>query len=414
MNENAFFVKKKENIDHRKIGKKLKLFLFSDKVGVGLPLWLPKGTILKNALKNFLIDIQKKNGYQMVMTPHIGNKELYIQSGHWDQYGQDSFRPIQTPNKNEEFLLKPMNCPHHCEIFRSQSWSYRDLPQRFAEFGTVYRYEQSGEIHGLTRVRSFTQDDAHIFCTNQQLLEEVQKVIKLVIYVFKCLGFLEYKVRISLRDPKKNKCYIGSKENWKKAEGILLNSVEKSKINATVNYGEASFYGPKIDFMIKDSLGRNWQLGTIQIDYNMPERFNLFYKGKDNNKYHPVMIHRAPFGSLERIIGIIIEHTSGNFPLWMAPIQAILLPIGDKYISYAEKILTLMLNHDIRAVIDKRNEKINKKIRDSEENKIPYMFILGKKEKEKEMISLRSHGVGNMGMFSIYHGIKNILNNIKF
>ncbi|ACY40468.1 threonine--tRNA ligase [Blattabacterium sp. (Blattella germanica) str. Bge] len=397
-------------IDHRKIGKKLKFFIFSDKVGSGLPLWLPRGTILRNNLEEFLTDIQKKSGYEMVVTPHIGHKKLYIQSGHWRKYGKDNFKPIQTPREEEEFLLKPMNCPHHCEVYRSQEWSYRDLPKRFAEFGTVYRYEQSGELHGLTRVRSFTQDDAHIFCTYDQVLEEFKKVINLVFYVFRCLGFSEYTVRISLRDTSKIDNYIGSEKNWEKAEKAILNAVKEEKIKASINYGEAAFYGPKLDFLIKDSLGRSWQLGTIQVDYNLPERFDLYYKGKNNEKCRPVMIHRAPFGSLERMIAIVIEHTKGNLPLWLAPNQGVILPISDKYIVYAKKILNLMLNYNIRVFVDSRNEKINKKIRDSEEKKIPYMIILGEKEEKNEMISLRRHGLGHIGTFSISKGIETIFN----
>ncbi|WP_185862843.1 threonine--tRNA ligase [Blattabacterium cuenoti] len=393
------------DLDHRKIGKKLKFFVFSDRVGTGLPLWLPRGTIFRRNLEEFLTDIQKKSGYEMIMTPHIGHKKLYVRSGHWDKYGKDSFKPIKTPHSEEEFLLKPMNCPHHCEVYRSQEWSYRDLPKRFAEFGTVYRYEQSGELHGLTRVRCFTQDDAHIFCTYDQLLEEFKKVINLVFYVFRRLGFLEYTIRVSLRDPKKIHNYIGSDKNWEMAENAILQAVKDKKIDASVHYGEAAFYGPKLDFLIRDSLGRNWQLGTIQVDYNLPERFDLYYKGKNNERHRPVMIHRAPLGSLERLIAILIEHTKGNLPLWLVPNQAVILPISDKYIIYAKKILNLMLNHNIRVFIDDRNEKIDKRIRDSEENKIPYMIILGEKEEKNKMISLRRHGLGHIGIFTIYNGI---------
>ncbi|WP_185870653.1 threonine--tRNA ligase [Blattabacterium cuenoti] len=399
-------------VDHRKIGKKLKFFIFSDRVGRGLPLWLPRGTIFRKNLEEFLTNIQKKSGYEMIITPHIGHKKLYVISGHWNKYGEDSFQPIQTPSKKEEFLLKPMNCPHHCEIYSSQEWSYRDLPKRFAEFGTVYRYEQTGELQGLTRVRCFTQDDAHIFCTYDQLLEEFKQVINLVFYVFRRLGFLEYTVRVSLRDPKKT--YLGSEKNWDKAEKIILRIVQEEKIQASINYGEAAFYGPKLDFLIKDSLGRNWQLGTIQIDFNLPERFNLSYKGKNNEKHRPVMIHRAPFGSLERLIAILIEHTKGNLPLWLAPNQVVILPISDKYIVYAKKILNLMINNDIRVFIDSRNEKINKKIRDSEDHKIPYMVILGEKEEKNEMISLRRHGLGHMGLFTIPNGIETIFKEKEF
>ncbi|WP_185878593.1 threonine--tRNA ligase [Blattabacterium cuenoti] len=393
------------DLDHRKIGKKLKFFIFSDRVGTGLPLWLPRGTIFRKNLEEFLTDIQKKSGYEMIMTPHIGHKKLYVRSGHWDKYGKDSFKPIQTPNSEEEFLLKPMNCPHHCEVYRSQEWSYRDLPKRFAEFGTVYRYEQSGELHGLTRVRCFTQDDAHIFCTDDQLLEEFKKVINLVFYVFRRLGFLEYTIRVSLRDPKKIHNYIGSDKNWEMAENAIIQAVKEEKLDASLHYGEAAFYGPKLDFLIKDSLKRNWQLGTIQVDYNLPERFDLYYKGKNNERHRPVMIHRAPLGSLERLIAILIEHTKGNLPLWLVPNQAVILPISDKYIIYAKKILNLMLNHNIRVFLDERNEKIDKKIRDSEENKIPYMIILGEKEEKNKMISLRRHGLGHIGIYSISNGI---------
>ncbi|WP_185852922.1 threonine--tRNA ligase [Blattabacterium cuenoti] len=393
------------NLDHRKIGKKLKFFIFSDRVGTGLPLWLPRGTIFRRNLEEFLTDIQKKSGYEMIMTPHIGHKKLYVRSGHWEKYGKDSFKPIKTPHSEEEFLLKPMNCPHHCEVYRSQEWSYRDLPKRFAEFGTVYRYEQSGELHGLTRVRCFTQDDAHIFCTYDQLLEEFKKVINLVFYVFRRLGFLEYTIRVSLRDPKKIHNYIGSDKNWEMSENAIIQAVKEENLDATLHYGEAAFYGPKLDFLIKDSLERNWQLGTIQVDYNLPERFDLYYKGKNNERHRPVMIHRAPLGSLERLIAILIEHTKGNLPLWLVPNQAVILPISDKYIIYAKKILNLMLNHNIRVFIDERNEKIDKKIRDSEENKIPYMIILGEKEEKNKMISLRRHGLGHIGIFTISNGI---------
>ncbi len=398
-------LKKNYSSDHRKIGKKLKFFTFSDRVGMGLPLWLPRGTILRKNLEDFLTKIQKESGYEMIITPHIGHKKLYVTSGHWDKYGKDSFKPIQTPRKEEEFLLKPMNCPHHCEVYRSQEWSYRDLPKRFAEFGTVYRYEKSGEIHGLTRVRSFTQDDAHIFCTEDQLSEEFKKVINLIFVVFRHLGFLKYTVRISLRDRKNINNYIGSDKNWKLAEESILKTVKEKNIEATIHYGGAAFYGPKLDFIIKDSLDREWQLGTIQVDYNLPERFGLSYKDKNNEKIRPVMIHRAPFGSLERIIAILIEHTNGDLPLWLVPNQAVILTISDKYIFYAKKILNLMLNHNIRVSIDSRNEKISKKIRDSEETKIPYMIILGEKEEKNEMISLRRHGFGHVGLFSISNGI---------
>ncbi|BBA17119.1 threonine--tRNA ligase [Blattabacterium cuenoti] len=415
MDENKLvsLLKEDSNRDHRKIGKKLKFFIFSDRVGTGLPLWLPRGTIFRKNLEEFLTEVQKKYGYEMVVTPHIGHKKLYIKSGHWDKYGENHFNPICTPRREEEFLLKPMNCPHHCEIYRSQEWSYRDLPKRFSEFGTVYRYEKSGELHGLTRVRCFTQDDAHIFCTYDQLLEELKKVVNLFFYVFSSLGFSDYSIRVSLRDPKKKDDYIGSKKNWEKAEKALLEIVKKENIKASVNYGDAAFYGPKLDFLIQDSLGRNWQLGTIQVDYNLPERFDLYYKGKNNEKCRPVMIHRAPFGSLERMIAIMIEHTEGNLPLWLVPNQVVILPISDKYVVYAKKILNLMLSYNIRVFLDNRNEKINKKIRDSEDKKIPYMIILGKKEEKNKMMSLRRHGLGHIGIFSISNGIESILNETK-
>ncbi|WP_185882659.1 threonine--tRNA ligase [Blattabacterium cuenoti] len=392
-------------IDHKQLGQKLKLFIFSNNVGQGLPMWLPKGVILRNNLENFLTKIQQKSGYEMIITPHIGSKKLYIQSGHWSKYGPESFQPIKTPDQNEEFIIKPMNCPHHCEVYKSQQWSYRDLPKRFAEFGTVYRYEQSGELQGLTRTRCFTQDDAHIFCTDNQLCEEFQKVLDLILNIFKYLEFYKYTVRISLRDPNKKKYYLGTEQNWNKAEKYILEIVKAKKIHVITNYGEAAFYGPKLDFLVQDSLNRYWQLGTIQIDYNLPERFNLCYIGKNNDKCRPVMIHRAPFGSIERVLSIIIEHTQGNFPLWLSPDQVVIIPISDKYIMYAKKILNLMLNLKIRVFIDRRNEKMDKKIRDSEDQKIPYMIILGNKEEKNKMLSLRRHGIGHLGVFSIDHGI---------
>ncbi|MBT8294037.1 MAG: threonine--tRNA ligase, partial [Eudoraea sp.] len=357
--------------DHRKLGKELELFTFSQKVGQGLPLWLPKGAALRERLENFLKKAQKKAGYEMVISPHIGQKELYVTSGHYDKYGEDSFQPIHTPKEDEEFLLKPMNCPHHCEIFNSKPLSYRELPKRFAEFGTVYRYEQSGELHGLTRVRGFTQDDAHIFCTPDQLHQEFLNVIDLSLYVLGSLGFENFTAQVSLRDPEKPEKYIGSLENWEKAENAILNAAEEKGLNFVIEKGEAAFYGPKLDFMVKDALGRNWQLGTIQVDYNLPERFDLTYKGSDNEEHRPVMIHRAPFGSMERFVALLLEHTGGNFPLWLTPDQAILLPVSEKHEKYAEKVLNSLENHEIRALVDVRNETVGKKIREAEMNKIP-------------------------------------------
>ena len=387
--------------DHRKIGKELELFTFSSRVGQGLPLWLPKGAALRERLENFLKKAQKKAGYQMVITPHIGQKELYVTSGHYAKYGEDSFQPIHTPKENEEFLLKPMNCPHHCEIFNTKPYSYKDLPIRLAEFGTVYRYEQSGELHGLTRVRGFTQDDAHIFCTPDQLNEEFKAVIDIVSYVFSSLGFVDFTTQISLRDPDNKEKYIGSDENWEKAENAIIQATEEKGLKTTTVYGEAAFYGPKLDFMVKDVLGRSWQLGTIQVDYNLPERFDLTYKGSDNQLHRPVMIHRAPFGSLERFIAILIEHTGGNFPLWLTPEQAILLPISEKYEIYTEKVLNLLENYEIRALVDDRNEKIGRKIRDAELNKIPFMLIIGENEEKKGTVSVRKHGEGDLGTFTV-------------
>ena len=387
--------------DHRKLGKELKLFAFSQKVGLGLPLWLPKGAALRDRLEKFLKDAQENAGYQQVVSPHIGQKELYMTSGHFQKYGEDSFQPIKTPQDGEEYLLKPMNCPHHCEIFNAQTWSYRDLPQRYAEFGTVYRYEQSGELHGLTRVRGFTQDDAHIFCTPEQLDEEFKKVIDLVLYVFGSLGFENFTAQFSLRDPENPTKYIGSDENWKKAESAILNAAEEKGLNYKVVTGEAAFYGPKLDFMVKDALGRQWQLGTIQVDYNLPERFELEYKGSDNEMHRPVMIHRAPFGSLERFIAILIEHTGGNFPLWLMPEQATILSISEKYENYSKKVLSLLKKHEIRATFDNRGETMGKKIREAEMNKIPYMLIVGEAEVENETVSVRKHGGEDLGQMSI-------------
>lgn len=383
--------------DHRKLGKELGFFTFSEKVGQGLPLWLPKGTALRRKLEAFLMKAQQKAGYEMVITPHIGGKELYVTSGHYAKYGADSFQPIHTPNEGEEFLLKPMNCPHHCEIYKSYQWSYRDLPKRYAEFGTVYRYEQSGELHGLTRVRGFTQDDAHIFCTPDQLLDEFKKVIDLVLHVFNSLGFEDFVTQVSLRDSENKEKYIGSDENWEKAEKAIVQAAQEKGLKTVIEYGEAAFYGPKLDFMVKDALGRKWQLGTIQVDYNLPERFELSYVGSDNQSHTPVMIHRAPFGSMERFVAILLEHTAGNFPLWLTPEPFILLPISEKYQEYAQKVLNLLENHDIRGLIDDRNEKTGKKIRDAEMKKIPYMLIIGEKEAENGTVSVRKHGGEDLG-----------------
>jgi threonyl-tRNA synthetase len=383
--------------DHRKLGKELELFTFSQKVGQGLPLWLPKGAALRERLENFLKKAQKKAGYEMVISPHIGNKELYVTSGHYEKYGADSFQAIKTPNEGEEFLLKPMNCPHHCEIFNSKPWSYKDLPKRFAEFGTVYRYEQSGELHGLTRVRGFTQDDAHIFCMPDQLDEEFKKVIDLVLYVFGSLGFENFTAQVSLRDPNNPEKYIGSNENWEKAEKAILNATIEKGLDYVIETGEAAFYGPKLDFMVKDALGRSWQLGTIQVDYNLPERFELQYKGSDNEMHRPVMIHRAPFGSMERFIAILLEHTGGNFPLWLIPEQVSILSLSEKYEKYAQKVFNLLENNEIRALVDNRNETIGKKIREAEMNKIPYMLIIGEQEENENSVSVRKHSEGDLG-----------------
>ncbi|SIT22947.1 threonyl-tRNA synthetase [Chryseobacterium ureilyticum] len=387
--------------DHRKLGKELGIFAFSEKVGAGLPLWLPKGTALRRKLENFLSDAQKKGGYEFVMSPHIGAKELYVTSGHWDKYGEDSFQPIKTPNEGEEFLLKPMNCPHHCEIYKTSQWSYRDLPKRYAEFGTVYRYEQSGELHGLTRVRGFTQDDAHLFCTPDQLSEEFEKVIDLTLYVFKSLGFEDFVTQVSLRDPENKQKYIGTDENWEKAESAIINAAQKKGLKTVVEYGEAAFYGPKLDFMVKDALGRKWQLGTIQVDYNLPERFDLHYIGNDNEKHRPVMIHRAPFGSMERFIAILLENTAGDFPLWLSPDQFIILPISEKYVDYSKKVSQFLENHDISGQIDDRNEKTGKKIRDAELKKIPFMLVVGENEEKEGTISVRRRGEGDLGVMKM-------------
>ncbi|WP_425391369.1 threonine--tRNA ligase [Ekhidna sp.] len=383
--------------DHRKIGKELDLFTFSDKVGKGLPLWLPKGAVLRERLENFMRKAQLKAGYDPVVSPHIGGKELYVTSGHYAKYGEDSFQPIKTPAEDEEFLLKPMNCPHHCEIYKSRPRSYKDLPIRYAEFGTVYRYEQSGELHGLTRVRGFTQDDAHIFCTDDQVKSEFAKVIDLVLYVFKSLGFEDFTAQISLRDPENPDKYIGSDQAWEKAERGIQEVAEEKGLSTVVELGEAAFYGPKLDFMVKDALGRKWQLGTIQVDYTLPERFELEYVGSDNQKHRPVMIHRAPFGSMERFIAILIENCAGDFPLWLAPEQIAILPISEKYHDYAKQLYLEMQEQDIRGFIDERDEKIGKKIRDSEVKKIPYMLIVGEKEAADGAVSVRQHGAGDIG-----------------
>jgi len=387
--------------DHRKLGKELDLFTFSQKVGQGLPLWLPKGAALRERLENFLKKAQRKAGYQQVITPHIGNKELYVTSGHYEKYGADSFQPIKTPDPNEEFYLKPMNCPHHCEIFKSRPRSYKDLPARFAEFGTVYRYEQSGELHGLTRVRSFTQDDAHIFCTQEQVKDEFKKVIDIVLYVLKTLDFQNFTAQISLRDQKDRSKYIGSEENWEKAENAIIEAAAEKNLTTVVAYGEAAFYGPKLDFMVQDALGREWQLGTIQVDYNLPERFELEFTGADNQKHRPVMIHRAPFGSMERFVAVLLEHCAGDFPLWLTSDQFIILPISEKFNDYAEKVSDFLNNSDIRGLVDDRNEKIGKKIRDAELAKIPFMLIVGENEFANNQVSVRQRGGGDMGVVSL-------------
>ena len=387
--------------DHRKLGRELELFAFSEKVGMGLPLWLPKGARLRQKLVDFLQRAQLKAGYEPVVTPHIGHKNLYVTSGHYDKYGADSFQPIRTPQEGEEFFLKPMNCPHHCEIYKTKPRSYKDLPVRFAEFGTVYRYEQSGELHGLTRVRGFTQDDAHLFCRPDQVKDEFKKVIDLVLYVFGALGFEEYTAQVSLRDPENKAKYIGSDENWDLAEKAIIEAAEEKGLNTVVELGEAAFYGPKLDFMVKDALGRKWQLGTIQVDYNLPERFELEYTGSDNARHRPVMIHRAPFGSLERFVAVLIEHCAGQFPLWLAPEQFIVLPVSEKYEDYAKKLLESLNNSDIRGLVDLRDEKVGRKIRDAEVKKLPYMLIVGEKEVENGTISVRKHGHGDLGSMTV-------------
>ncbi|WP_215226749.1 threonine--tRNA ligase [Echinicola shivajiensis] len=399
--------------DHRKLGRELELFTFSEKVGMGLPLWLPKGTLLRERLVSFLKKAQDKSGYQQVVTPHIGHKALYETSGHYEKYGKDSFQPIATPHEGEEFLLKPMNCPHHCEIYKHKPRSYKDLPIRYAEFGTVYRYEQSGELHGLTRVRGFTQDDAHIFCRPDQVKEEFIKVIDLVLYVFKALGFDDYTAQISLRDPENKEKYIGGDDAWNKAEAAIVEAAEEKGLDTVTELGEAAFYGPKLDFMVKDALGRSWQLGTIQVDYQLPDRFQLEYVGSDNQKHRPVMIHRAPFGSLERFVAVLIEHCAGNFPLWLSPEQINILPISEKFIEYANTIHQLLDENDISGSIDNRDEKIGRKIRDSEVKKVPFMLIVGEKEEAEGKVSVRKHGEGDLGSFTPEEFVKYFKNIIS-
>ena len=387
--------------DHRKLGKELELFAFSQRVGQGLPLWLPKGAALRDRLEQFLRRVQKAYGYQQVITPHIGNKELYVTSGHYAKYGKDSFQPIHTPIEGEEYLLKPMNCPHHCEIYKTKPRSYKDLPLRLAEFGTVYRYEQSGELHGLTRVRGFTQDDAHMFVRPDQLLEEFEKVIDIILYIFKTLKFDNYTAQVSLRDPNNKEKYIGSDENWEKAEQAIIDAAKEKGLNTVVEYGEAAFYGPKLDFMVKDAIGRKWQLGTIQVDYNLPERFDLTYTGADDKPHRPIMIHRAPFGSMERFVAVLLEHTAGKFPLWLSPDQVAVLPISEKFNDYAEKVTDYLNRNDVRAQIDNRNEKIGRKIRDNELKRIPYLLIVGEKEQADGLVSVRVQGEGDKGQMTI-------------
>jgi len=399
--------------DHRKIGKELELFTFSQTVGAGLPLWLPRGAQLREKLEMFLKKVQKQHGYEQVITPHIGLKDLYVTSGHWSKYGKDSFRPITTPQEGEEFMLKPMNCPHHCEIYKAKPRSYKDLPVRFAEFGTVYRYEQSGELHGLTRVRGFTQDDAHLFCRPDQLKEEFMKVIDIVLYIFKTLNFNDYTAQISLRDPNNKEKYIGTDENWEKAESAIIEASNEKGLKTVSVIGEAAFYGPKLDFMVKDAIGRKWQLGTIQVDYNLPERFQLEYIGADDKRYRPIMIHRAPFGSMERFVAVLIEHTGGKFPLWLTPDQVVILPISEKYNEYAKKVLNFLNNSDIRTLIDDRNEKIGKKIRDNELKRIPYLIIVGEKEAEADLVAVRVQGEGDKGQMKLQEFVDHINDEVK-
>ncbi len=401
LDEHLALLEEAKKRDHRKLGKELELFMFSQRVGQGLPMWLPKGAELRDRLERFLRQIQKEYGYQQVITPHIGNKDLYVTSGHYAKYGKDSFQPIHTPFEGEEYLLKPMNCPHHCEIYRSKPRSYKDLPVRLAEFGTVYRYEQSGELHGLTRVRSFTQDDAHLFVRPDQLLEEFEKVMDIVLYIFRTLKFDNYTAQISLRDPNNKEKYIGSDENWEKAEAAIIKACEDKGLKTTVELGEAAFYGPKLDFMVKDALGRSWQLGTIQVDYNLPERFDLTYKGSDDKLHRPIMIHRAPFGSMERFVAVLLEHTGGKFPLWLTPDQVVVLPISEKYNDYAEEVARTLNLRDVRTQIDDRNEKIGRKIRDNELKRIPYLLIVGEKEAAERKVSVRAQGEGDKGQMTI-------------
>ncbi len=401
LEEYLFLLEEAKRRDHRKLGKELELFAFSEKVGMGLPLWLPKGTILRERLENFLKRAQVRAGYSPVVTPHIASKELYVTSGHYAKYGKDSFQPIHTPDEGEEYLLKPMNCPHHCEIYKTKPRSYKDLPLRLAEFGTVYRYEQSGELHGLTRVRGFTQDDAHIFCRPDQVEEEFMKVIDLVLYVFKALGFNEYSAQVSLRDRENHEKYIGNDEDWDRAEQAIIKTAELKGLPTVVEYGEAAFYGPKLDFMVRDALGRKWQLGTIQVDYQLPQRFELEYTGSDNQKHRPVMIHRAPFGSLERFVAILIENTAGNFPLWLSPDQLAVLPISEKFEDYANEVYLRLQERDLRGYVDHRNEKMGRKIRDAEVGKVPFMIIVGEKEQAEGMVSIRKKGEGDLGMMSL-------------
>jgi threonyl-tRNA synthetase len=397
LDEYLKFLEEAKLRDHRKLGRELELFMFSQNVGPGLPMWLPKGAKLRERLENFLKKVQKEYGYEQVLTPHIGQKELYVTSGHYEKYGKDSFQPITTPQEGELFMLKPMNCPHHCEMYRFKPRSYRDLPVRFAEFGTVYRYEQSGELHGLTRVRGFTQDDAHIFCRPDQLKDEFIKVIEIIFRIFKALDFQDFIAQISLRDPSNREKYIGSDENWEKAEAAIIEAAAEKGLNTITETGEAAFYGPKLDFMVRDAIGRKWQLGTIQVDYNLPERFELEYTGADNQKHRPVMIHRAPFGSMERFIAVLLEHTAGKFPMWLAPEQVVVLPISEKFNEYAKKVVDYLNNCDIRALIDDRNEKIGRKIRDNELKRIPYLLIVGEKEEETQCVSVRKQGEGDKG-----------------
>ena len=399
--------------DHRKLGRELELFMFSDMVGKGLPIWLPKGTELRLRLQDYLTKIQKEYGYEQVITPHIGGKQLYVTSGHWDHYGADSFRPITTPEEGEEYLLKPMNCPHHCMIFKNKPRSYKDLPFRCAEFGTVYRYEQSGELHGLTRVRSFTQDDAHIFCRPDQVKEEFIRVMEIIEIIFKALNFQNFEAQISLRDPNDHEKYVGTDENWAKAEAAIQEACDEKGLPAHVEYGEAAFYGPKLDFMVKDALGRKWQRGTIQVDYNLPERFDLSYIGADNEKHRPVMVHRAPFGSMERFVAVLLEHCAGEFPLWLAPDQVIILPVSEKYMNFAQKVQTYLKKCDIRSLIDERNEKIGRKIRDAEMKKYPFMVIVGEKEEAEEAVSVRAHGQVDLGSMPLDAFAKMINDKVK-